>query len=665
MQQSESNRQEFESFLQNTIVALPKQADAALKEVANNFYNKLPLVDIKALNPEEAAKIVMSAFELMQNRSALAPKIRINAGKTSTIIEILNDDMPFLVDSISAEIIRQGIAISRIIHPIVNIKRDEEGNFLGISGTIAASSEQSVITESFIRIDASKLSGTTNAEKLAKDIMLVLQNVRFAVDDWHGMHRKIKDSIVDIQKMSSAFRQEDINEVCDFLDWIASKNFVFLGCIEYDFYDDKGNKSLSIVEGSELGIFKADEGVNKPKGLEGLPPEILHFALVPQLIEITKAMRKSSVHRFVHMDYIGLKRFDKFGKVIGERRFLGLFTSNVYYQSTSEIPFIRRKIERVMARAGFNRASHDGKTLKTIIEFTPRDELFQFSEDELFDYAMGVLSLETRPGVRLFVRRDIFERYVSCIVFLPRERFSSDLREEIQAIVERSFAGKLSTFYTQMTDSPLARLQIIITTRPSHIPDVNIGEIEQEIARISNRWQDDLYLALVKNYGNEIADNIFKIYKNAFQKNYIHDHEANAAVRDIKKLNEVALSRKASLELFRKPDDAKNILHLKWYNPNEQVPLSEVMPILENTGFKVIDEQPYLVKLAESEIETIWIRDFILQADNISSCYESKGFTSLEESLTKIWQNETENDALNSLVLVAGFSWRETMLIRA
>lgn len=659
-----NHRQEFDRFLKLLFNSLPVGYSPDIKMLAGQFYDKLPAVDLQGIDPKNAAEIVLSAHEFIGQRSEGVPKINVISKKTQTVIEILNDDMPFLVDSVVAELGRQGINITRIIHPIINLKRDKKGSLSALASLEDKVSGYS--SESFIHIEASRLPDLSGAEKLAADISGVLENVRYCVNDWAAMRAKISESVQAIKKTTKAFKKEEITEVCDFLDWLDARNFIFLGYIEYNFYDDKGNKSLLVVPGSELGVFRSDDDELKPKGLEGLPPEVLHFALIPQLIEITKSMRKSIVHRPVHMDYIGLKRFDEHGKVIGERRFLGLFTSNVYYQSAGEIPFIRRKIARVLNRASFDPASHDGKTLKTILEFTPCDELFQFSEDDLFDYAMGVLSLETKPGVRLFVRRDIFERFISCVVFLPRERFSSDLREEVQAILVSSFDGKISTYYTQMTDSPLVRLQIIITTKPAHIPNPDISALEARIAKVTHRWSDALSESLAEHYGEETADEMLRVYANAFPKAYIHDHDAKACVYDINKINDVMQSSTAALELFMGGDaDAGDIVHLKWYNPNAQVPLSDVLPILENIGFKVIDEQPYLVKPANSAMSEVWIRDFILSAD-AKLLLDIEGLKPLfEESLAKVWQHETENDKLGALVLSARFSWREVQLFRA
>ena len=655
-------KQEFTRALGAIVEALPQGASADLKALAQQFYVKLPLMDLEAINAKEAAAIIEASYEFIKSRTPGLPKIRISRNKTRGVIEVLNDDMPFLVDSVSAEITRQGLSISHIIHPILRLKRDKQGALQSVDGIEPKNASSAC--ESFIRVETSRLPETISEEKLVADLQSVLVNVRHAVNDWAAMRDKVEESVKGLKSAPRDFKKDEVGEIKDFLTWLVERNFVFLGYVEYDFYDAKGNQQLSIVPGSELGIFKGDEEL-KPRGLEGLPPEVLHFALVPQLIEITKSMRKASVHRPVHMDYISLKRFDSRGKVIGERRFLGLFTSIVYYQSAGDIPFIRRKIARVQTRAGFEPASHDGKTFRAILEFTPRDELFQFSEDDLFDYALGVLSLESRPGVRLFVRRDAFGRFVSCVVFVPRERFSTALREQMQIILERAFAGTVSAFYTQMTDSPLVRVHLIIATTPGQVPEVNAVDLESQIATVTHRWADALFETLDKRFGEETALNLLHTFGEAFPKSYITDHDASAAAYDIQKINDVMQSGKPSLELYHNKTDAEGIVHLKWYNPEVQVPLSDVLPILENMGFRAIDEQPYPVRPAHANMGLVWIRDLTLWADAelVADIAEVKPV--FEEALARIWQGEMENDGFSGLVLRARLSWREAIILRA
>lgn len=656
-------KEEFTQALKAIEAALPKDSLKEMKELSWQFYAKLPMIDLEALEPRNAAQVVVEGFAFLNEREPGEPKIRITKQKRRCVLEILNDDMPFLVDSITAEIARHGLITTQIIHPILRVKRDAKGKLASIANRDDFG--KAYAQESLIRIELSHLPDTLTEEKITSDLKRVLRSVRYATGDWQAMQQRIAACNEALSKSPPGFKPDEIAEVKDFLRWLVDRNFVFLGYIEYDFLKADGASQLRVVPESELGIFREDENELKPKGLEGLPPEVLHFALVPQLIEVTKSLRKSIVHRPAHMDYIGIKRFDARGNVIGECRFLGLFTSSVYYQSAAAIPFIRRKINRVLAQSGFESASHDGKTLNAILEFTPRDELFQLSEDDLYNYAMGVLSLELKPTVRLFVRRDAFERFVSCIVFVPRDRFTTALREELQGILAKGFQGTVTAFYTQMTESQLARLHVIIATTPGQIPAVKQSDLEAQIARVTHRWSDALLVALSERFGEEAGETMLMQFGNAFSKGYVADHDPAAAVYDIQKIAEVIRTRTAALEFFRVKDDPSNIVHLKWYNPEVQIPLSDVLPLLEHMGFKVIDEQPYQVRPAHGDVKLVWIRDLTLSADAALVADLSPIKKSLEELLTNIWQNREETDGLDALVLRAHLQAREVMLLRA
>ncbi|MEQ1788972.1 MAG: NAD-glutamate dehydrogenase, partial [Rickettsiales bacterium] len=435
-----------------------------------------------------------------------------------------------------------------------------------------------------------------------------------------------------------------------------------LGYAEYQFFDEKGKESLSVLPESKLGVLRVNDEI-APRGLESLPPEIRHFLLVPQLIEITKSNRRSPVHRCVPMDYVGLKHFDENGKVIGEIRFLGLFTSNVYYQSTESIPLVRHKISRVLERSNFELESHDGKSLKTILEFLPRDEIFQMSDDDMFEISMGILALEAKPTVRIFARRDVFERFISFMVFVPRERFSTELRRQIQEIIERNYNGVTSSFSTQINEAPLARLTLIIRTTPNYIPQVSLADVEQEIAKCAYLWADLLMDSLALKHGEIKAQKLSHVYGNAFPQSYINRYNSTAAVHDIDKIEQALENSGLSLELFHNHQEGEHIYHLKIYSPNEEIALSDILPMLENAGFRVIEEHPFLIKLQTGE--AVWIRDFQLQHVSVAEINFQEIKPLLEETLLKVWRLEMENDCFNALILKAGLNWRQVVLVRA
>ena len=658
-------------LLQGITAALGGGASAELIAFTEQYYIKMPLMDLEKLDPARAAKVAAWSYQFIKERTAVGPKIRFftpekdkegfEAG--ALVLEIVNDDMPFLVDSVTAELNRLGCVITDIIHPIIRVKRGSDGRLEAVAENTAVS--QGWSTESLMHFEIASLPPSLTQEQLTADILNVLNAVRLAVADWKSILAKVDAQTDHIAQVPKLFKQDELDEVRDFMRWLKQKNFVFLGYVEYDFYDENRQENLSVVKGSELGIFKLGDHVFKPQGLHGLPPEVLHFLLVPQLLEITKSTRNSVVHRAVPMDYIGIKRFDAEGNVIGECRFLGLFTSIVYYQSAGNIPIIRRKISRVQARANFDPVSYDGKTLKAILEFAPRDELFQMTEDDVFEYAIGVLSLEARPKVRLFMRRDAFQRFLSCIVFVPRDRFSTALREQIQTIVERASGGQVTDFYTQMTNSPLARVHLIVRTKPGQIKDFKVDEVEAAITSATNLWGDSLREALIAAHGEARGDALMRRFGRAFSRSYVTYYDAAAAVHDIDKIQKTADTGRTHLELFRGRHEDARMLHLKLFSPATQVPLSDVLPMLENLGFKVIDEMPFLVNQVGGDDPDVWIRDFTLSTDFTETVDIAAVKPKLEEALSKIWAREVENDGYNTLVMKAALSWRDVVLLRA
>ena len=662
----------YKALFSQTVTAilshLPKKRPEGLEAFTHQYFAKMPLVSYEKLDTKHAAAIATTSFDFIASRTPGEAKIRIftpnekeHGWKSQhTIIQILNDDMPFLVDSVTMELTRQGFTIYETFHPILTVARDGKGKLIDVSSSGIKSKGDTA--ESLIHIEFSALPASITADALMEEIKRVLYTVRIAVDDWSGITQKVREIGKQLSDNVTNFKLDDVQEVKDFMQWVADKNFIFLGCIEYDFYDKNGKEALTIVEGSERGIFRLDDPEIKPQGLAALPAEVMHFALVPQLIEITKSSRKSTVHRAVPMDYIGIKRFNNEGKVIGETRFLGLFTSIVYYQSAETIPLIRRKIMRTLARANLDPVSHDGKALKAILEFYPRDELFQISEDDLFDVSMGILYLESRPSVRLFVRKDAFERFVSCLLFVPRERFSTAIREQVQDILQKSYNGTIITYYTQVTDSPLARVQIIIRTTPGSIPKISHTKVEEEIIGIVSQWSDLLRESLLEKYDERQAEQLFRTYSTAFPKTYLARHDVPSAIHDIGKIEEAVTSGTLSLELFRSRQDSETIIRLKIYNPKAQVPLSDILPMLENMGFKVIDENPFLISLADT---SLWIRDFQLTALDGRVVDVDSLKPVFEEALEKVWYDEMENDGFNTLVLKAGLPWRDVVLLRA
>ncbi len=650
---------QVKSHLKKIDAALGKKASKDFKFFTQSFYHKMPVIDLKSLSPEDAAAIAKEAYQFAAQHKAKQIKVDLSEDeKGRVILSLLNDDMPFLVDSVTAELSRLGLTPMRTIHPILNLKRDAKGKYLSVAG----GKDKEFARESFIRFEFISLPENLTKKDIKQKLESVLKVLQRVVADWQLMVERAHETVATLATDNP--KSNEVTEVTDFLNWLIDGNFIFLGAVDYDFSD--GKKDFRIVKNTEQGVFAMDDFPLKPKGYTAMPAESKHFALQPHLLEITKSNTISVVHRPVQMDYIGIKRFDKKGKVIGERRFLGLFTSNVYFQSAERIPIIRRKLDQVMKRANFDPNSHDGKALKTILEFAPRDEMFQMSEADVFNYAIGVLSVEASPQVHLFVRKDIFERFVSCMVFVPRDHFNTALREKIQNILAERLQGEVSDFYTQMTDSPLARVHLIIKTKPGHIPTLPIDALEREIAKVTYDWQEKLRRELVKQHGEKESESIFQAYKDAFSPSYGQYYEPRNGMHDITKIRQIIANTSMGIELYHSKHEPEGTLHLKFYNPESQAALSEILPMLENLGFHVIDEHPFRVTPKNEGVREIWVRDFTLELKSAQPNLDIQALKPLlEEILLRIWEGQADNDGFNALALLGGFDWRQISLLRA
>ncbi len=652
-------KQQHENALSAIISAVSKREPASFHQFVQRFYERTPVSDLEAMPPKTAVAIARGAIDFMQKREPGETKIRLFTPDSAQhgyaskhlVIEIVGDDMPFLVDSLSAELTRHGLTIFETLHPMFSVRRDKKGELLGL----AEPKDEGALQESFIHFDVSALPAELAEKALLDDLKWVLSHIRASVKDWRQVVAQAEGIITSLDAASARFGKQEAAEVKDFLSWLVDRNFVFLGYGDYTLADSSGKPLKNAETAQRLGITTITEETNLQT--------IEQMIVSKHLMEITKSSRRSPVHRPVPMDYIGVKRVDAQGKTVGEHRFLGLFTSNVYYQSTDDIPFLRRKVAGVVARSGFAPSSHDGKALRTILEFLPRDEIFQMDEDELFDVSMGIFALESRPGVRIFARTDTFERFVSCMVFVPRERFSTTLREQIQQLMENAYNGSVTNFSAQITEAPLARLHLMIKTTPGDIPAVDVRAIESEIAKRAYLWSDQLSEALVIKYGEDQGERYARTYGRAFTQSYINDHDAMAAAHDISNIEAAMVSGELSLELYQPKRDQGTALHLKIYSPKDPIALSDILPLLENAGFRVIEEHPYEVRLPAGQV--IWIRDFKLEIPSPEHMPVVQVRERIEEALLKAWSREMEDDRMNSLVLLAGLSWRQVTLMRA
>jgi len=644
---------------------LPRERAAALSEFVAQFYANVAIDDLAAESPDDLYAAALSLWSFAAQRAPGAAKVRVYNPRVDeqgwhsahTVVEMVNDDMPFLVDSLTAALNQRDLTVYLVIHPIVRVRRDP-------SGTRVSSAKAEEIAESHIQI---RINEQTAPERLAEIKFVleqVLADVRAATSDWRLMRARADGIIASLDTAPASLPPDEVAEAKAFLEWLNDDHFTYLGYREYDFLGDDDDATISIPPQTGLGILR-DEQYSVFDGLRNfgqLPADVRQFLRQPRVLMITKANRRSTVHRPVHMDTISVKKFDAAGNPVGEQLFVGLLTSAAYSQNTREIPLLRRKVANCLARAGFAPASHDGKALAHILETYPRDELFQVSENELYDTALGILHLQERQRIALFTRRDPFERFVSCLVYVPRDRYNTELRLRIQDILARAYDGTVSAYYTHMTDAALGRLQVIIATKRGAIPDVDPEDIEQRLVEAGRSWADQLQEALVEAKGEERGFALLRRYGDAFPAGYRERFGAPLAVADIDKVEEALAG--IAMNLYRPLESAAAELRLKLYSAGSQLPLSDVLPILEHMGFKVISETPYMVQPRGAERQ-VWIHDFGMIASDGREVELSSVRENFHEALARVWSGDMEDDGFNRLVLGAGLDWREVTILRA
>src|SRR5215469_8399158 len=628
---------------------------AMAQRVIAEFYEHVPPADVAERSPRDLCGAALSLWRFAERRRQGQAKIRVyspdpNADGWSsphTIVEIVNDDMPFLVDSVTGTINASKRIVHLVIHPILMVARDRDGRLRDIS--------EPGIRESWMQIEISP-SHRADLAPLAETLAVVLADVRAAVDDWQRMRQVLRELIGELSEQPRPpVPPAELVEVQDFLRWLDDDNFTFLGYREYlfDREAEPPHAALGVLRDPAYPVFGG------LRDLSSLPSDVQDYVRRHELLVVTKSNRRATVHRTAHMDAIGLRRFGPSGGVVGVCLFLGLFTSLAYSRSPRSIPLLRRKVRRIIERAGLPPASHDGKALLHILETFPRDELFHTDEDPLFDTVIGVLNLQERQRIALFIRRDPLERFASCLVYVPRERYDTALRERFGAILEEAFAGQLSTFDTHLDDSPLARIQFIIRTTRGSVPLVDDASLERQLAEAGRSWSDRLQEAATVAFGEEEAGaRLLRL--RPFPIAYQARTEAPQAISDLSRIE--AVLEGSSLEVSLHPIADSSLPGLRLYRAKEPVILSDVLPILENLGLRVVAEEPFRVDSLDGR--SVWIHEFQLDGMSLLSTVVPVVRARFEEALVAVWTGQVESDGFNRLVLGAGLSARQITILR-
>ena len=631
-------------------------AQAELRRFIALLYEHVPPADVAARSPDDLFGAALALWQFAAQREPGHAKVRVynpepdTEGWSSphTIVEIVNDDMPFLVDSVTAAINDGGREVRLVIHPILTIARDAKGHLVGLDPP------NDGLRESRMQIEITREPDPAELAAIAGKIEAVLADVRSAVSDWQPMRQSLRAIVAELSATPPPLAPSEISEGLDFLRWLDDDNYTYLGFREYRF-DGSGDAAapLGILRDPKYPVF---EGV---RNFAALPPDVQDFLRRRELLLIAKTNRRATVHRNVLMDAVGIRRFGANGEVIGIRLFAGLFTSLAYSRSPRSIPLLRLKVGRTMARSGLSPDSHDGKALLHILDTYPRDELFQIREDELGATALGILNLQERQRIALFVRRDPLERFVTCLVYVPRERYDTQMRLRFAAILEEAFAGTLMDHYVHVDESVLARVEFLIATTRGGVPAVDVAALEQQLAEAGRSWTDRVEAAADGALGETEGRARLRRLQ-PFPVAYQARTTPAQAVADLECIEAVLAG--SPLETSLHPREGEDTPGLRLYRPGEPIVLSEVLPILENLGLRIVAEEPFRIDSVDSG--AVWVHEFTLAPGTVPANPSAQLRRRFEEALLAIWTGALENDGLNRLVLAAGLTARQTIVLR-
>ncbi|MFI5670166.1 NAD-glutamate dehydrogenase [Streptomyces sp. NPDC051704] len=648
--------------------------------------------DLLDRDPVDVFGAALSHYRLAETRPQGTANVRVHTptveenGWTSShsVVEVVTDDMPFLVDSVTNELSRQNRGIHVVIHPQVVVRRDVTGKLIEILGPDCdahgpkTARPHDSLVESWIHVETDRETDRADLKQITDDLRRVLSDVRESVEDWEKMRDAALRIADDLPNEPTApdLREYELEEARELLRWLADDHFTFLGYREYNLTD---GDALAAVPGTGLGILRSDP---HHSGQEDAHPVSPSFNRLPadarakarehRLLVLTKANSRATVHRPSYLDYVGVKKFDAEGNVVGERRFLGLFSSAAYTESVRRVPVIRRKVAEVLDGAGFSPHSHDGRDLLQILETYPRDELFQTPVDKLREIATSVLYLQERRRLRLYLRQDEYGRYYSALVYLPRDRYTTGVRLRLIAILQEELDGSSVDFTAWNTESILARIHFVIRVpQGKELPVLTDGDVERIEARLveaARSWADGFADALVAEVGEERAAELLRKYGTSFPEGYKADHKPRAAVADLCHLERLSASdREFALSLYEPVGAGPGERRFKIYRTGEQVSLSAVLPVLQRLGVEVTDERPY--ELRCSDRTNAWIYDFGLRmplpAGNGDAYLGDDARERFQDAFAAVWQGDAENDNFNTLVLSAGLTWRQAVVLRA
>ena len=632
------------------------------------LFGRVASEDLTAYAPQVLSGIASAALQRFQGRKPDVADIRIidsreAPGRRITIVEIVNDDMPFLLASTLAELTARGCDIRLVAHPVIAVKRDAAGRLTGLGGVAGAAVPGDFQRESLIHIHIAGGLDSADRAEIVAELDRIHADIRLAVRDWAAMRARLSAVARRYRERPPLLSADEIAEAVQFLDWLTNDNFSFLGMREYRFTgigaEPETSEGFGILSDPAVRVLREGDTYTV------MTEEVQAFLRSSSALLISKTNLKSRVHRRVHMDYVGVKLIDENGHLDGELRVIGLFTSTAYTSSTRVIPYIRHKVAQVLMKAGFDPASHSGKALINVLENYPRDDLFQLDADTLYAFAMDALSLIERPRVRVLIRADQYDRFVSILAYVPKDRYDTTVRLRIGGYLAEVFEGRLSAAYPAYPEGPLARTQFIIGRNRGKTPVVERRVVEEAIEEIIQTWADRLKQTLAETEGEEEAGRLNRRYAEAFSAAYREAFTPQDSLNDIAVIERLDDEMPTAVNLYRKRGEHGGRASLKVFAHGQPIPLSRRVPMLENLGFTVDNERTYKVEPRGGRERRAFLHDMSLERARGGSIDIKAIDTRVEETLMAVLGGVAESDRFNALVAEAGLTWRQAMLLRA
>ena len=651
--------------------ALLRERAPEVAAFAGEYFRHLPAEDLLQRSPEELADLVERHHQLAKDRPANSPAVallpqEVTDGWTErhTAIQIVTDDMPFLVDSVRGALLRAGRTVHVVIHPQLRAQRDDAGALGAVTPAAGDEASADAIPESWMHLEIDREADPQRREELLAELHQVLTDVRAAVQDWQPMRGRAGAIAAELAAAPpQGVAADEVAETVAFLKWLADNHFTFLGYRDYQLAPVPDGTGLLPVPGTGLGLLRVDPPADTPR--PALSEQAMAAAVEPHLVIVTKANSISTIHRPVYLDYVSIKVFDAQGTVTGEHRFLGLFTNSAYAASVEQVPILRTKVAELRDRAGFAADSHSGKDLLGILEEYPREELFQASVDQLEEVMGAALTLADRRRARVFLRADDYGRFVSALVFIPRDRYTTAVRLRIEAILRERYDAEAVEYTARVSDSPLARVHYLVRLKPGvSIPEVDVAELNEQVAAACRTWSEDLRSAAHRVVGEDEGERLVTAYGRSFPTAYTEDFDVRQGVADIRNLQQLGADNPTAFALYKPPDDASGERRFKVFR-REPISLTSVLPIFTDLGIEVVDERPY--ELNPGDGQPAYVYDFGLRASS-PDVWESLSHNDLrslfESAIDAVWNGRAESDALGGLVLGARLTWRQVVILR-